>query len=147
MLCWLSTFSELVNLRCCDFHFEDTFMRVFIERSKTDIYRDGAWVVIAKTVKSTCPVTLTLRYFETGYITPDSNEFLFRPLKFLSKTGVYKFHDLSQLSYTRAREIALSTFDSIGLRTSSLRLRMLILATVYLRGMGVGDLKKLKMAM
>ena len=51
-------FSELIALRRCDFEFETTFMRLFIERSKTDIYRDGAWVVIANTQKSTCPVTL-----------------------------------------------------------------------------------------
>lgn len=108
-------FSEMVNLRRHDFHFEDTFMRVFIERSKTDIYRNGAWVVIANTAKSTCPVRLTLRYFDSGQFPPESNQFLFRPLKFLSKTGVYEFRNLSQLSYTRAREIVLSAFDSIGL--------------------------------
>ena len=56
-------FNELVQLRRCDFQFEDSFMRIFVQRSKTDIYRDGAWVVIAKTFKPTCPVLLTLRYF------------------------------------------------------------------------------------
>lgn len=42
-------FNELVQLRRWDFQFEDSFMRIFVQRSKTDIYRDGAWVVIAKT--------------------------------------------------------------------------------------------------
>ena len=52
-------FNELVQLRRCDFHFEDSFMRMFVQRSKTGIYRDGAWVAIAKTFKCTCPCLLT----------------------------------------------------------------------------------------
>ena len=35
-------FNELVQLRSCDFHFEDSFMRIFVQRSKTHICRDGA---------------------------------------------------------------------------------------------------------
>ena len=35
-------FNELVQLRRCDFQFEDSFMRIFVHRSKTDVYRDGA---------------------------------------------------------------------------------------------------------
>jgi hypothetical protein len=31
-------------------------MSVFIESSKTDRYRDGAWVLIAKTGTKLCPV-------------------------------------------------------------------------------------------
>ena len=56
-------FNELVQLRRCDFQFEDSFMRIFVHRSKTDVYRDGAWVVIAKTFKHTCPYLLVQRYF------------------------------------------------------------------------------------
>ncbi|CAH3148188.1 unnamed protein product, partial [Porites lobata] len=56
-------FNELVELRRCDFQFEDSFMRIFVHRSKTDVYRDGAWVVIAKTFKHTCPYLLVQRYF------------------------------------------------------------------------------------
>ena len=50
-------FSELISLRKCDFEFETSFMRLFIEHSKNDIYRDGARVVIVTTHKPTCPVT------------------------------------------------------------------------------------------
>jgi hypothetical protein len=75
-------FNELVHLRRCDFQFQTTFMRVSIERSKTDIYRDGAWVVIARTGQNTCPVSLTLRYSVLGTFSDDSEEFLFRPLSF-----------------------------------------------------------------
>ncbi|CAH3190544.1 unnamed protein product, partial [Porites lobata] len=45
----------------------------------------------------------------------DSEEFMFRPLVFLRSTGAYKLRGSVPLSYTRAREIVLSAFDSIGL--------------------------------
>ena len=38
-------------------------MRIFVHRSKTDFYRDGAWVVIAKTFKHTCPYLLVQQQF------------------------------------------------------------------------------------
>ncbi len=34
-------------------------MKIFIESSKTDQYRDGAWVVIARTATTICPVNMT----------------------------------------------------------------------------------------
>ena len=45
----------------------------------------------------------------------DSEELIFRPLVFLRGTGAYKIRGSVPLSYTRAREIVLSAFDSIGL--------------------------------
>jgi integrase len=91
MLCTLGyagflRFSELIALRRCDVQFETSFMRLFIERSKTDIYRDGAWVVIAATTKSTCPVALCKRYFALANLTPNSQDYLFRALSFMPST-------------------------------------------------------------
>ena len=108
-------FDELVQLRRCDFQFEDSFMRIFVQRSKTDIYRDGAWVVIAKTFKPTCPVLLTLRYFAAASCSEDSEDFIFRPLSFCSSNGSYRFRGSVPLSYSRAREIVLCAFEAIGL--------------------------------
>lgn len=79
-------FNELVQLRRCDFQFEDSFMRIFVQRSKPDTYRDGAWVI----AKSTCPVMLTLRYFAVTSFSEDSEDFIFRPLTFCSSDGSYK---------------------------------------------------------
>ena len=35
--------SELLNIRMFDISYHDTYMAVFIESSKTDKYRNGAW--------------------------------------------------------------------------------------------------------
>ncbi len=91
-------FSELIGLRRCDFEFETSFMRMFIEHSKTDIYRDGAWVVIAATHKPTCPVTLSKRYFALAKFTSNSWEYIFRALTFLPTKGAYKFRVCHSLS-------------------------------------------------
>ena len=114
-ICRFFCFNELVQLRRCDFHFEDSFMRIFVQRSKTDVYRDGAWVVIAKTFKCTCPCLLTQRYFSIASFSAESEDLIFRQLTFCSGDKSYKFRGSDPLSYSRAREIVLSTFDAIGL--------------------------------
>ncbi len=54
----LLRFEELHKLRRCNIIFMDTFMKFFMESSKTDIFRDGAWVLVAKSDLSTCPVKI-----------------------------------------------------------------------------------------
>ena len=38
--------SEILNIKVADIVFDQTFMAVFIESSKTDKYRDGSWIMI-----------------------------------------------------------------------------------------------------
>ena len=42
------------RLRRLDFVFSSTYVKVFIEKSKTDIYREGMWVYISTSSKI-CP--------------------------------------------------------------------------------------------
>lgn len=42
---------ELLAIRHSDIIFDSCYMSIFIEKSKTGVYRDGAWVVIARTNK------------------------------------------------------------------------------------------------
>ena len=55
-------YSELAALKESDLHILPDHMEIFIESSKTDQYRDGAWVVIARTSAKTCPVSMAERY-------------------------------------------------------------------------------------
>jgi integrase len=48
--------SELLNILISDIIFEKEYMGIFMETSKTDQYRDGAWVVIARIGTLLCPV-------------------------------------------------------------------------------------------
>ena len=61
-----------------DVEIKGDMLQLFIESSKTDQYRDGAWVVVASSGKVTCPVALLRRYLDTAKLSDDSP--LFCPL-------------------------------------------------------------------
>ena len=56
-------YDELAKLRCCDIKFNTTHMRVYIASSKTDQYRQGDSVVVARSGSATCPVAMLERYY------------------------------------------------------------------------------------
>ena len=85
-------------------------LQLFIEFSKTDKYRDGAWVVVAVTGKVTCPVNMMNRYLDKAQPSHDSPLFFCQ----LSKTKYgYKARARS-LCYTRLRELVIEAFRGIG---------------------------------
>ena len=109
-------FSELSQLKRSNVTFMDNYMILYIEKSKTDIYREGSKLHIARTYSKTCPVSLLERYLKMARILPLSQEFLFRSLSFCKKTCTYLLKKSNQpISYSRAREIVLSAFEDIGL--------------------------------
>ena len=56
-------FSDLSNLKSSDFILHNTHMSIFIEKSKTDIFRKKHWLHLAKLNSNFCPLDLTKRYF------------------------------------------------------------------------------------
>ncbi len=73
-------FDELHKLRRCDIIFIGTFLKIFVESSKTDIFRDGAWVLVAKSDLSTCPVKILKNDIEVINISEDCELYIFRSL-------------------------------------------------------------------
>ena len=55
--------SEVSNLKPSDFIIHNTHMSIFIENSKTDIYRKGHWLHYAKLKSNWHPLDPTKRYF------------------------------------------------------------------------------------
>ena len=55
-------YDELSNLRFSDLKSYNDYVKIFIAKSKTDIYRQGFWVHIAETFKRTCPVAILSNY-------------------------------------------------------------------------------------
>ena len=107
-------YSELANLKRNHITFHDSYVKLFLEASKTDVYREGREVVISKTNNLTCPVNMLERYLVMANIASDSNEIIFRPLSFCKSVNAYKLRR-GNLSYTRAREILLDALGSLGL--------------------------------
>ncbi|XP_072032817.1 uncharacterized protein [Amphiura filiformis] len=53
---------ELINIRRCDLEIFVSHINIFIMKSKRDIYRQGAWVIVGATNSPTCPVAALNKY-------------------------------------------------------------------------------------
>ena len=110
-------FNELANLRCCDVKFcKDKYVELFIAKSKTDIYRNGNVVLLAKTGHITCPYNLLNRYIQAAGIDFSSNLMFFRSLHFVKSNASYTLRSTG-ISYTRTREVVLHAFSQLGYST------------------------------
>ena len=105
--------NELASLRESDILFYPEHIEVFVESSKTDQYREGAWVPIALTRSDTCPVSMLERYFKLAQMQGDADKYLFRGLV-KTKEG-HRLQSTGNISYTRVRELILEVLKEIGL--------------------------------
>ena len=65
-------FDELAKLVRSDVKIEKDMLKLFIQSSKTDQNRDGAWIFVASSRKATCPVALMNRYLDRAGLSCDS---------------------------------------------------------------------------
>ena len=103
---------ELIKLRCSDISCNAEGMQVSIKSSKTDQYRDGDEVVIARTGTPTCPVNIMTRYFDMAGLTVQSIEKVFRGIVH-TREGE-KLRKSGGISYTRLREVVLAKIGQLG---------------------------------
>ena len=107
-------FSELANLKRSNIHFYSDYIKLNLEKSKTDVYREGRDVLISKTGNTTCPVSMLARYLKLADIPENSDEFVFRSVSYCSSNNTYKLRKNCTLSYSRAREILLCALEDLG---------------------------------
>ena len=101
-------------------------MKIFIEKSKAHIYRNGNWIYIARSNSELCPVATLQRYLNIAKINENSEEFIFRSItshrnhqhRTLKKKNV-------PLSYTRARELFLDVVRAVGMEREEFSLHSL----------------------
>ena len=105
-------YDELAKLRCCDVAIKKDSMEVHIASSKTDQYRMGDRVLIARTGNCTCPVLMMERYFERAQIDRESKQNLFRGIV-STKNGEH-LRASGSISYTRMRELFLRKVEELG---------------------------------
>ena len=79
-------YDKLFNLRISDLKFYNDYVKIFIEKNKTDIYRQGFWVHIAKAFKRTCPLAILSNYVRQAKFTDGSDLFFFHALVFKRKS-------------------------------------------------------------
>ena len=110
-------YDEVSRVCRSDLHFHDEYLALFVQKSKTDKYKVGSWIVISRLNSPNCPVRMLERYLACSGISPDSNEYIFRSL-FSARTrraGYVLRRENKPISYGLAREIILKAFQSIGL--------------------------------
>ncbi|KAL5010755.1 hypothetical protein ScPMuIL_013060 [Solemya velum] len=106
-------FDELSALKCYDIEFFEKHLAIQIEKSKTDQYRQGSEVVIAKGVNSACPYNMIHRYFTKAGLSVSSPDFIFRPVFKYKKVHKLIYKNKS-LSYTHTRECVVSRLKEIN---------------------------------
>ena len=106
-------FDEISKNKETDVSILRDHIEIFIESSKTDQYRDGARVVIARGTTNLCPVSMMEKYLDLSKIEDRQEKFLFRGLV-NTKNGA-RLRDSGSLSYTRVRELVLEMLSAIGL--------------------------------
>lgn len=116
-------FNELVNIRFKDIRFCPSHVELFIPRSKTDIFREGNKLYIARTNKNTCPVACLKNYIKVANIL-EADEFLFRAMQF--RKGAHCLSSCNKpISYCTVRELFKSSLESIGVEKEKFVLQSL----------------------
>ena len=100
-------FSEVSRLRRLNFIFSGTCIKAFIEKSKTDIYREGMWVYVSASSKS-CSLKQLQYYLGVAKIPENSKEFIFRDLS-----------RAKNLACAKKKKIRIAEFERILLSSKS----------------------------
>ena len=129
LLCVLSfmgmlSFCEVIKLKNSNIILKETHMSIFIEKSKTDVYREDYWMHLSKLQSALCPIKLFRKYTEAAKIKESEEKFSFRQICH-SKQG-FKVIDLDKpISYTTVRDILLTSLKNIGLDKTQFGLQSL----------------------
>ena len=105
-------YDDLAKLRCCDVKFEVSHMTVRITSSKTDQYRQGESVMVARTGTATCPVAMLERYVAAAGIALSSSLQLFRGI--VSTKQGERLQASGSLGYARMCELLLAKLEQLG---------------------------------
>ena len=147
---------ELLKLVCADVQFNQEGLVLSIKSSKTDQFREGASLVVARTGASTCQVEMMERYFHMGRLSVESHERVLCAVVH-TKEGE-RLRKSGALSYSRLRELLLEKISQLDMDTQMLfgmhslsavpRLLLMLLCLIaYLRGTADGGLNQPRMAM
>ena len=108
-------FDEMSKIKFCDILFAQSYVKIFLEKSKTDVYREGEWVYIARLSGAVCPVKVLTAYLTRAGFSGYSEQYIFRGV---TRNKVESKHTLKKqnkpISYSTARTLVLQAFQSVG---------------------------------
>ena len=94
-------YDEVSRLRLKDIQFKAIYLKIYVKSSKTDQYKSGAWVHIARTNRSTCPYRILRAYLKLAEL-KHGKDIIFRGIS-RSKHG-YKLKGTKPISYSTLRK-------------------------------------------
>ena len=107
---------ESLKIRRCDVAFHASYLAIFVEKSKTDVYRNGNTILIARTGTSLDPVNMLYQYFQAAGIEDKSKEYIFRRVSKATKALPMRLRSTDKhISYTTMKEDILREIAIIGL--------------------------------
>ena len=105
-------FDELIHLRPCDFTVTEEMMKIKIVRSKTDQFRQGDEVLVARTKSSTCPVAMIEHYLSRTSMEWSDQQFLFQPIQRTKRGETLK--GSGKISYSCLRDLFNKKLTDLG---------------------------------
>ena len=106
-------YDELCNIVPKHIEFHSDYIRIFVPRSKTDVYREGNFVFISASRSKYCSVGVLQRYLDLSGIDLCSSLPLFRPLVFHRSSSSYTRRS-GKISYTTCRDTLRDTLSQLG---------------------------------
>ena len=92
--------------------FCNTFLRIYVFKSKADVYRDGAHVLLVKSDSASCPFHMLNRCIRAVNLDLSSS-LPFRSLHFHKVNSFYSLRSKG-MSYTQTKETVLKVFAELG---------------------------------
>ena len=113
---------EMSQIKASHIHIlpESKGLKIFIPRSKTDVFRDGTFTYVPSSVDPYLPTNILRRYMFACNIEIGQDAFIFTALSFQSRTNSYKYLANRPLSYSRCREIFISALKEMGVTNHKL---------------------------
>ena len=105
-------FSEVASIKGYDIIFTETYIKIFIEKSKTDKCREGAWVYISRSYNM-CPVKHLEDYLKLANINISSSQYIFRAISKGKKSRLRRKN--KPISCTTIRQNLLKVIKAVGL--------------------------------
>ena len=115
-------YSEVSNI-IPDIVIHDFYMAIFIEKTKTNIYRNSNWLYLAKLKSKLCLITLLRRYMKLAQIDKHSNGYIFKSLCKRGRSFRLREKDV-HIIYKIARENVLDALNKIGLNSKTFGLHI-----------------------
>ena len=117
LLCFAGFFrcQEALSLKRSDIAFHASYMAIFLEHSKTDTYRNGRTVLIARARGSLDPVAHLYKYLRLANIPDNSQMFIFRQITKRKNGDQYLRNTNKAITYSTMRTAIKSVLNDIGL--------------------------------